>query len=261
MNGAAFALLLLAASLMADASLSPKTLSKVGAHPSANADAPMDAAMVDEAGATRRFSTLFDGKSGGEPVLLVFAQYRCTYLCGVGMPLLTHALDDAELRPGTDYRLAAISFDANEGPADATRFRRQRLSTQSPASSALTLFTADRRTVERLTHALGYGIAYDAQNRLYAHDASVYVLNGAGRVSAVLGEFALQPDALRNALLAARTSRPQPPHGIASLCYALLAPHGRYSRVVLIALQIGGALSLAGGGIWLLRLKPRGRAR
>jgi protein SCO1/2 len=259
MNAGALSIALLIAPMAADTSLSRAALSSVGAHPSANAHAPMNAQVIDATGASKPISTLFDGRAVGEPVLLVFLQYRCTYLCGVGMPLLTHALDEAGLKPGADYRLAAVSFDASEKPADAALFRRQRLGAQGPAASALALFTADQSNIDRLTRALGYRVAFDPRNGLYAHDASVYVLSGAGRVSAVLGEFALRPDALRSVLLSARTDRDAPPHGIASLCYGLLASHERYSRAVLIALQLGAVLLLAAGGYWLARIKPRRR--
>jgi protein SCO1/2 len=240
----------------APAPLDDAQLSVVGAKPPAGARLPGDIRFKDEAGRSVPARELW---ADGKPVLLAFVDYRCRYLCGVGLPMLTHALDQAGLEAERDFTLAALPLDPQQGPPDAILFRKQRLETTG-AGGAIGLFTGDQPSISAAASALGYRYRLDAASGRYAHAAATYVLAPGGRAVAVLGQFGLRADALRAALADARdardTKRAGLAAGIASLCYSLLPTHGRWSGTVILALQILALGSLAAvlvGFLWLRR--------
>lgn len=233
----------------AAAQLSPNQLDRVTARPPAHARLPGAVRFVDERGRATTLARI----ARRRPLVLVFADYDCPHVCGPGLALTAAALADTGLAPGRDYRLAVVGLDPRDDAATAERMR-ERVAPVA-AARAMALIRGDAAAVRAVTAALGYAYAFDASNDQFAHDASVYVFGGDGRMRAVLPQLGMRPEALRAAL-----TGPAPaaaPAGwsdrVARLCYGLAAAHGRHGQAVTVGLRILTLALAVGGALVILR--------
>jgi protein SCO1/2 len=237
MRRLAVALALLAlADIRPAAALTESALATVGATPRIGALLPLGLGFRDDAG--RR--TTLGQALGGKPAILVFADYRCSSLCGPGLVLTSLALDQAGLKPGRDYRYVVLGLDQEDPPAVAAAVRRGRLN--SPAGRRAILLGGG--PADQVARAAGFRYLFDPAVGQYVHDTVVYALAPDGRVRAALSEFTLSPAELRAAL----SSGPAPELTLLSrirlLCHGLVADAGRWNGVVLAGLRLGGIVIL-----------------
>jgi protein SCO1/2 len=247
---AGFALLLLA--LPARAALTNAELDAVGVSAPHGAQLPLDERLTDESG---RPHPLADTLGGG-PAVLVFADYTCRTLCGPALDFATQALSASGLTPGRDYRLVVVGLDPKDGPANAAAMKRDRIADPAVAD-ATTLLTASADAVRRLTAAVGYRYAYDAEHDQYAHPAVAFVLTRDGRVARVLSELGMNGEDLRLALVEAGAGRigTLADH-LRLLCYGFDPALGIYTVSIQRALMLMAVLTLLGLGLgigWLVR--------
>lgn len=253
MRAALLALLLLAAP--AGAALTPAELEGAASAPPPGARLPAALRFADQDG---RATTL--GKAAaGRPVVLLFADYTCRQLCGVGLTLTAGALHDAGLIPGRDYRLIVLGFDPKDKAADARRMRDTHLAALPAERAAATLLTGDAANVRAAAKALGYRFVYDPAADQFAHDAALYVFAADGALNAVLAETAAPPPMLRAALTAPAPRLSFAERAIA-LCHGFATAHGIYGAPAVLALRIGGALVVAALVLGIALLARRGRA-
>ena len=231
---AAFAMLLTAAGPAS--ALTERALSAVDAKPRIGAQLPLGLSFHDDSG---RPITLGQAL-GGKPAVLVFADYRCTSLCGPGLVLTSLALDQAGLKPGRDYRYVVIGLDQADPPAVAAAVRRTRLN--SPAGRHAILL--GRGPADQVARAAGYRYLFDPTVGQYVHDTVVYALGPDGRVRAALSEFTLSPAELRAALSSARPRADPLLSQIRLLCHGLVADAGRWNAPVTALLRLGGVAIL-----------------
>lgn len=238
------ALALAAAAVLAGPvqALTAHELSTVGARPRIGARLPLDTAFRDDAG---RPTTL--GRAlGGEPAVLVFADYRCRSLCGPGLVLTALALDQTGLRPGRDYRFVVVGLDAADPPQLAASLRRARL--QSPAGRAAILLGGGR--ADRVADAAGYRYLFDPALGQYAHDTVVFALDPQGRVRTGLSEFTLESSSLRAALTGTPTAGSMFEQ-VRQVCHGIAADVGKWNAPVSDGLRTVAAvfLLLMGAGL------------
>lgn len=241
-------LLILLVGAPATAQLTPAQLGDVSTRPAVDARLPGEIRLVDERGRATTLARVANGR----PLALVFADYDCPHVCGPGMVLTAAALAETGLAPGRDYRLAVIGLDPRDDAATVERMR-ARLAPPALARDAA-LLRGDAAAVRAATGALGYRYVYDASSGQFAHDASVLVFGGDGRLRAVLPELGLRADVLRAALRgSAPVGRASWSERIAHLCYGLAAAHGRYGRAVGIGLQLLTVALAAAAAVVILR--------
>ena len=102
---------------------------------------PLDLSFRDEAGRTVPLREL----SSGRPIVLVLAYYRCPQLCNLILNALLEGLRGVEFRPGQEFEVIAVSFDAARRPrsrAQARQLRRQLRAARH--GTALALFDGRR---------------------------------------------------------------------------------------------------------------------
>ncbi|HVS11950.1 MAG TPA: SCO family protein [Planctomycetota bacterium] len=170
----------------------------------AGARVPLDLVLVDHDGARRTLGELCDGTT---PVVLVLGYFRCPMLCGVVFERLRASLERASPALGRDYRVAAVSIDPRETPADA-RERRDLVVGALPdfdAAAAWSFFVAEESASRQLAEAVGFRDRFDPPSGQYAHAAGAFVLTPDGRVSRTLQGLEHSPAALENALAGAAT--------------------------------------------------------
>lgn len=222
---------------------------------------PLDLPVRDEAG---RPTTLRD-TAGGAPLVLVFADYRCTVLCGTALGLLASVLPETALRPATDYALVAIGLDPRAGPADAAAMRRAQFGASTPLAAASHLLVAAPPAIAAATSALGYRAVWRGEADRFDHPLAVMVLAPDGRLVAALPGLGLDAGVLRDTLLEARAyAGGEGPllRRVLLACRGFL-PEGAGARGValIVALAVGLAVALAGLGGFGLLLRAQRRRR
>ena len=256
------ALALVAAMLAAGAAaaVAPDQLAAVGVRPAPGAALPLDARLTDLDG---RNTTL--GRTiAGKPSVVVFADYDCPDLCSPILALTGAALAQSGLNPGIDYRLVVIGFNPRASAAEGRRMVGGQIGFASPVGRATTAVTASEPVIARLTSAVGYSYAYDAERRRYAHPVALLVVASDGRLSRVLSGLAISGGDARLALIeAGKGAVGAIVDQIRLLCYGFGASVGYYTDRVRILLAVAGVatlLAVVGGLVMLSRIEARRRA-
>jgi protein SCO1/2 len=249
-------LALLLLTLPARAALTNAELDAVGVSAPPGAHLPLDERLTDESGQQHPLTDAI----GGGPAVLIFADYTCHTLCGPALDFATQALATSGLVPGRDYRLVVVGLDPKDGAADAAAMKRDRIADPAVAN-ATTLLTGSADAVGRLTAAVGYRSAYDAEHDQYAHPAVAFVLTRDGKVARVLSELGMNGEDLRLALVEAGAGRigTLGDH-LRLLCYGFDAALGIYTVSIQRALMLMAVVTLLGLGLgigWLVRRSPR----
>ncbi len=240
------------------ANFSTVQLADMAATPPANAALPDDLVLRDEGG--RRISV--KDAIGGVPAVVVFADYTCRTLCGPIVAFAAAGLAKSGLRPGADYRLLAIGLNPRNGIDAARAMRAKHIDAASPINPAVFL-TADEKSIDAATAALGLTYAYDKEHDQYAHPAAIYVVDAGGRVRRLLSPFGLEGGALRLALVEAGNGAVgSVADRIHLLCYRYDPAKGIYTEriTVMLGYAAAAALLLLLSGLSLLLMRERRRA-
>ena len=242
----------------AHAEISPRALAQVGVHAAAGAQAPMQAAFVDQDGRPMTLGAALDG----HPTVLLFEDYRCTTLCGPALLIAGRAIHDSGLRPGRDIGLTTIGLNPRETPADARALRDARLADEPRLRVTARFLTGAQPAIDQVARVLGYGYAYDPASGQYTHPVAAFVLTPDGRLSRVLDQINLTGPQLRAAAAdAGRGGLGAVVDELALICHGISVTAGRYNGAVALGLKLGALATLAAmaGGLALL-VNRRARA-
>jgi protein SCO1/2 len=243
--------------LSATAGISPRDYEDVGVAVNADAAVPLDAVVVDDRQQRRTLSDLIS-----RPTVLVFADYTCTTLCGPVVAFVVHALEQSGLRAGDQFGMVVVGLDPKDGADSAARMRRAHLGGDTSLDAASAFVTADHPTVQRLTSALGYRFAYDAEHDQFVHPGAAYVLRSDGHVSRVLTGLGLSSGDMRLALVEASEGRIGTlGDKVRLICSGFDPAHGTYNLMVsrLLAATALATMLMLGGLIAVLMLPGRRR--
>lgn len=260
----AAALLLIAAAALpaaaAPSSLQPRDFADLGFAQKPGAAVPLDLVFRDESGAAVPLRRFFHGA----PVLLVLEYLHCPNLCGLVLGGLATSLGKLPLIAGRDYQVLAVSFDPQEGPADAARSKAEYEARFGTAGGVARwhFLTGEPGAVARLAAAVGFRYRYDKAIGQYAHPSGVTLLSPQGIVSRYLLGVDQPPFALRLAIAAASNGAVAAPAAkLLLLCFCYDPQTGRYTPIIMRLTTIAccaTALALAAGvGIALWRERRR----
>ncbi len=188
----------------------------------------------------------------GRPAVLVFADVTCGELCDSILAQTAATLSDTGLVGGADYSLVVVSLDPNDTGAAAAAF----VTAQTDPTQPAILLQPDDAELERMTAALGYGYAYDAEADRFAHPAVRFILGRDGALSQVIPAFRATPEEMRAAILDTAAPAAGVIQRLVLLCYGLDPVTGRYSLAigrVLTALSLATALIVGaaiGTALW-----------
>jgi protein SCO1/2 len=212
---------------------------------------PLDTPFVDENGRDVTLRQYF----GRRPVILALVYYECPMLCTQVLNGLVGSLEALPFRPGQEFDVVAVSFDAGETPAMAQAKREaylRRFGRQNDAPGVHFL-TGRESSIQALTQAVGFHFAYDPAIDQYAHPALITVLTPGGRVSRYLFGIEFSPRDLRLALVEAADSRIGSAVDQALLfCYHYDPQSGKYGFAITNVVRLGGILTVAGLGTFIL---------
>jgi protein SCO1/2 len=225
---------------------------------------PMGLVFTDSHGRPARMQELFDGT---HPVLLVLAYYECPQLCSLVLDGAVDAMTKLErwgFELGPQYRVATISFDANEHIDQAARKQAAVVGKLGHDERDWPFFVGDEANVRALTDRLGFKFLRDPRTGNLAHTAVAFVLTPDGVISRYLYGTDYPARDLKLALLEASDGKTgSVGDKILLRCFHYDASTRRYGLFIARFMQVGGVmifLAVLGILIVLWRFERR-RAR
>ncbi len=181
-----------------------REIAEVGVVERLGALVPRDAALTEPDGSRTSLAAL-----GGRPVLLSFNYTSCQHLCGIQLSALARALRELGWA-GDRFSVLTVTIDPAEQLPQLGRYAqemRRLAGGGSGVERGWRFAKAARADLDALADAVGFRYRYDPRTGEYAHQATVVVLTGDGRVSGYLHGVTFRPDALREALARAGGGR------------------------------------------------------
>ncbi|MDD5287184.1 MAG: SCO family protein [Desulfuromonadaceae bacterium] len=163
---------------------------------------PLDLTFRDETGKEVRLAELVNG-----PTIILPVYYSCTNVCYNLQWGLARILPQIKSGPGRDYRVISVSFDENETPQLAAKFKRVYLTAmQAPFPEERWRFlTGDAANIRQLTDASGF--RFQRKDRDFIHPVASFIVAGDGTIVRYLYGTAFLPKDLTLALLEAREGK------------------------------------------------------
>lgn len=174
--------------------------------------------VVERLGAEVPRDLVFTGDDGrpvslralaGEPVLLSFNYTSCEKLCSLQLAGLARGLKDAGW-DGQGFSVFTLSIDPAETLPQLRRFE-ETFVRQAGGGEGIArgwrFASGAKADVDALAEAVGFRYRYDPETGQFAHQATLVVLTGDGRVSGYLHGVTYAADALRAALERAGAGR------------------------------------------------------
>ena len=223
-----------------------REVAAVGVVERLGAAVPRDAVLTEPDGSRTSLAAL-----GGRPVLLSFNYTSCPRLCGIQLSALGRALHELGWQ-GERFAVLTVTIDPAEQLPRLHRYEQEmvRLAGGGEGVERGWHFAkAAQADVDALADAVGFRYRYDPRTGEFAHQATVVVLTGDGRVSGYLHGVTFKPAALREALDRAGGGRVATAAQQASIGGFLLTcigldPAGR-APLAMIVMRGGGIVALA----------------
>jgi protein SCO1/2 len=233
-------------------------LSRVSIEQRLDSQLPMDAVFRDEEGNTVPLGSYF----GKRPVVLALVYYQCPMLCTQILNGVTRAAKVLTFKPGQDYDIVAISFDAREKPADAAAKKAVYMHDYGHPETAhgWHFLTGDIKSIKRVTDAVGFRYVWDVHTAQFAHASAVYILTPDGKLSKYFYGIEYSPKDMRFALIeASKNQIGTPVDRILLYCYHFDPHAAKYTPYALALLRAAGAATLLifGGFVFISLRRER----
>ena len=221
---------------------------------------PLDAEFRDEAGQAVTLGDYF----GDKPVILAFVYYQCPMLCTQVMNGISSALRVLSFVPGEEFEIVLVSFDPRDTPEAAAAKKQEHLAYWDSAeqADAWHFLTGDEPAIRAVTDAAGFSYHWEERTQQFAHVSGVLTVTPEGRLSRYFYGVEYSPRDLRLALV--ESSDNQIGSAVDELllyCFHYDPEAGQYGAVVMNIMRLGGAVTLAlVGGFMLLMWRRDSRA-
>jgi len=181
-----------------------REVAAVGVVERLGAAVPREAVLTEADGSQTTLAAL-----GGRPVLLSFNYTSCPRLCGLQLSGLARALRDMGWA-GERFAVLTVSIDPAERLPQLRRYEEGMVHAAGGGrgvEEGWRFVVAAKADVGALADAVGFRYRYDPATGEFAHQATLVVLTGDGRVSGYLHGITYTPAALRQALDRAEAGR------------------------------------------------------
>jgi protein SCO1/2 len=181
---------------------SREQLDGVGIERQLGSSVPTHLTFRNAAGETVTLDQYLDGET---PVILNLVYHNCPMLCGLMLDGFTSSLASLEWTPGQEFRVLTVSFNHREGPSVARSKKDtyvERLD-RSGAADGWHFLTADKKTIRRLTDAVGFNFRWVEEKQEYAHPTTQIFLSGEGVVTRYIYGIEVPGGDVRKALVEA----------------------------------------------------------
>ncbi len=243
------------------AGVQPADLKKVSFDQKLNAQLPLDLPFKDEDGRDVKLGNYFNHH---KPVVLALVYYDCPMLCTLSLNGLAGAMKGMSLNPGLDYDLVTVSFNPRETPTLAAAKKQTYIRRYGHPEAAVAwhFLTGQDPAIKALTDAVGFHYVYDPATGNYAHATGIMIATADGRISKYLYGIDYAPRDLRLALVSASSGRiGNPVDRVLLYCYHYDPKSGKYGLVVLNVIRLGGVVTMALLGSFVIVMASRERRR
>lgn len=224
------------------------------------AQLPLDTELRDETGKVIRLGDYF----GKQPVVVIFAYYRCPQLCTQVLNGFLRASQAIPQMIGRDYQVVTISIDPTETPVVAAEKKNNYVKAyrRLGAEEGWHFLTGDAAAIERLTAAAGFRYRYDPASTQYAHASGIMIATPAGKLARYYYGIEYPPPDLRLGLVESSEARiGSAVDQILLLCFHYDPLTGRYGLVISRLLKITGSLTALALGTFIVRMIRHERRR
>jgi protein SCO1 len=163
---------------------SAKAQPEIGIEERLDHQIPLDLTFTDSEGKTQQLKDLID-----KPVVLMLVYYNCPGICSPLLSATQGLVDKTEdLIPGKDYRILTVSFDHNETPELAAKFKKNYFTAMERKKlqpDDWKFMVGDSATVRALTDAAGFYFK-PAGEKDFTHAGALIVLSPDGKVTRYL---------------------------------------------------------------------------
>jgi protein SCO1/2 len=240
------------------AGMTPEDLKKVRFDQRLGAPIPLDLPFRDEAGRAVVLKDYFDGSH--KPVILALVYYECPMLCTEVLNGLVAALKPVSLDPAKDFRIVTVSFNPAEQPDVAFQKKRAYVQRYQRPAADWHFLTGEQAAIAQLTDAVGFHYTWNPALNQYAHAAGIMVATPDGRLSKYFYGVEYSPRDLRLALVDASGGRiGNAVDQVLLYCYHYDPTTGKYGLVAMRLIRIGGVLTVAVLGSFIVVMLRRDR--
>ena len=225
----------------------PAPLRDVTIEQKLNSQLPLDALFTDETGKSAPLGAYF----GKRPVILALVYYDCPMLCTQILNGMVRALKVLSFKPGEEFEVVAISFDAREKPEQA-RIKKtvyMRDYRHPETAGAFHFLTGESVSIKRVTEAVGFKYTWDPHSGQFAHASAIYILTPEGKLSKYFYGIEYSPKDMRLGLIEASKNKiGNAVDQVLLFCYHFDAKSGKYTPVAMSILRVAGFATIASLG-------------
>lgn len=163
---------------------------------------PLDITFRDEGGKPVRLAELVAG-----PTIILPVYFSCTNVCYNLQWGLAQVLPKIKSKPGEEFRVISVSFDENDSPQLAAKFKRVYLTAMHTPfpESGWRFLTGDAASIKGFTDAVGF--SFQRRGRDFLHPVASIVVAGDGTIVRYLYGTSFLPKDLTLALIEAREGK------------------------------------------------------
>lgn len=235
-------------------------LRDVGIEQQLGAQLPLATELRDETGQAVPLQKYF----GKQPVVVIFAYYRCPQLCTQVLNGFLRASQAIPQVIGRDYQVVTISIDPTETPQVAAEKKNNyvRAYRRPGAEEGWHFLTADAAAIERLTTTAGFRYRYDPASTQYAHASGIMIATPDGKLARYYYGIEYPPPDVRLGLVESSEEKiGSAVDQILLLCFHYDPLTGRYGLVISRLLKITGSLTALALGTFIIRMIRHERRR
>lgn len=211
---------------------------------------PLSLKFKDEQGIEVALSQLVD-----KPTIFMFVYYECPGICSPLMSEVAAEIAQVNLKPGQDYQLIAVSFDATEGPslAYAKKVNYLGIFKEPFPGDAWKFLTGDSASIAQLTQAAGFNFKREGDE--FIHPGGLVVVSKEGKITRYLMGVDFLPFDLKMAILEAGEGKVSPTVAkMLKFCYSY-DPDGK--KYALNVTRIAGLATLLVVSVFVVILVRR----
>lgn len=218
----------------------------------------MGAELTDESG--RRVSLA--SAMGNRPSLVILEYLRCQNLCSLVLRGAVASLKGAQLTPGRQVNVVAISIDPRDTAGDIAVARAQysrQFADPVAAASGMHFLRGSPQQVAAIASAVGFPYRFDRASGQFAHPAGFVVTTPGGRISRYMLGLNPAPEALRSAVAEAGEGAVQPAaHPLLLLCFGYDPDEGSVAALAMRLVRWASLAAILGCAL-LIAFLSRGR--
>ena len=236
----------------------PVALEKVSIEQRLNEQIPLDLTFRDERGAAVRLGDYF----GKKPVVLSLVYYSCPQLCNQVLNGLTSSLITLSgFNIGKEFEVVTVSFDPREKAELAAEKKKTYVQwyKREGAAEGWHFLTGDQDAIDRLTEAVGFHYAFDAQTGQFAHASAIMIATPEGKLARYYYGIEYSAKDLRLGLVEASDDKiGSPVDQLLLYCYHYDPATGKYGPLVINMIRLGGIVTIIAMIALVLIVRRRG---